>query len=555
MNYDMALPLQRLGTVSECKRRRSQHISNLVSVVVVVILQLSMVLAFSNSYSISRQQSPTSNTVVTRQAIQQQPQSRIASNTATQRRQRILYAVLQEPDQREKKQSQSPASSVSSSMCGNTTSELQGTKKEDFTLHIGRLLDTLRNEYPRLFTQSPDFTLYDEQMSFCVDLPTIPFTALTYNSVSGLSRYKMVWDMIHGLLSVMYNLDQSYMSSIKLCHDRVRGNVVRVQWHGVLFPRWHNPGHTDTTTTAAAAAGHPPPPSAKCHHIDGVSVYELDWISGKVVQHRVEQLVYTNYAQPIMVMDDVMLQAAKVIGGGIPFRINTDASRPNSCTIETHTDTTKNNIGIVEFRTGTMHNVFRPTSLFAMEAEQPSKIQSTNTDVTPSAINTKHDIATDNVPVIVLPSSTVSPDQVSTLVPTITMDTVAFDAKNKSRKKFGLKPLSVDEFLNIERQVEQLTNTQQKAIHEAKVLAQQQQQADKDAVAGPSLFDKVFGSVMKNLDTCESNFDCVRPQVCCDYVFAKKCCTSGSLVLSNSKSLQYARIPVYGGDNKPLPPR
>ena len=113
----------------------------------------------------------------------------------------------------------------------------------------------------------------------------------------------------------------------------------------------------------------------------------------------------------------------------------------------------------------------------------------------------------------------------------------------------------MEEFFKIENQVEQLARTQQEAIQEAKLLAQQQQ-TEKEAAAGPSIFDKVFGSVMKNLDTCESNFDCVRPQVCCDYVFAKKCCTSGSPILSNtSKQLQYARIPVYGGDNKPFPPQ
>ena len=135
------------------------------------------------------------------------------------------------------------------------------------------------------------------------------------------------------------------------------------------------------------------------------------------------------------------------------------------------------------------------------------------------------------------------------------IDTVAYDAKNKSRQKFGLKPLSVEEFLHIERQVEQLAHVQQEAVQEAKSLARRQQ-AEKETAAGPSLFDKVFGSVMKNMDTCESNFDCERPQVCCDYIFAKKCCSSGSLVLSDSsQQLQYARIPVYGGDNKQLPPQ
>ena len=55
---------------------------------------------------------------------------------------------------------------------------------------------------------------------------------------------------------------------------------------------------------------------------------------------------------------------------------------------------------------------------------------------------------------------------------------------------------------------------------------------------------------MKKLDTCETNYDCERPQVCCDYIFTKKCCTSGNFVISNQPVLKYAPIPVYGGSDR-----
>jgi hypothetical protein len=270
-----------------------------------------------------------------------------------------------------------------------------------------------------------------------------------------------------------------------------------------------------------------------------------------------------------MVMDEVMLrQAAKVIGGGIPVRImDHDDSHINLNLQSSSTNALDKEEGsfTVEFRP-LLFNAYRTSSLFAMEAEQPSKLQpsvatnkiSSSNDCTSigTPTNTKHDTLVSHDEATSMSLTSASKSTVDAGVSTTaTLDTVAFDAKNKSRQKFGLKPLSVEEFLNIEHQVEQLAQAQQEAIKEAKFLAQQQQ-AEKEAAAGPSIFDKVFGSVMKNLDTCESNFDCERPQVCCDYIFTKKCCTSGSPILSNnSKKLQYARIPVYGGDNKPFPPQ
>ena len=487
-----------------------------------------------------------------------------------------LHALLQESDQREKKQDP-PSESPS---CEGDAAE--GTRhnndSDDFSLHIGRALDTLRNEYPHLLTQSPDYTLYDEHnMSLCVDLPTAPLTALTYNSVYGLSRYKMVWDMLHTVLALVYNMDQSYMSSVKLCHDRVRGNVLRVHWHAVLLPRWQKPEAASTGVVVGASSSHQHhPPSSKCHHWDGISVYELDWTTGKIVQHRVEQVVYTHSAvPPILVMDDVMLrQAAKVIGGGIPVRLVEHSTDGSSCgSLSSSSSSSSSNLSpdnemgnfMVQFRSPMYHS-FRPSSLFAMEAEQPAK-RPPSVPTTANNNNNKLPLPNDVVALSITPSTdtkhdALAVDETSALATTAAaadmvamIDMVAFDAKNKSRQKFGLQPLSVEEFVNIENQVEQLARTQQEAIQEAKLLAQQQQ-AEKEAAAGPSIFDKVFGSVMKNLDTCESNFDCVRPQVCCDYVFAKKCCTSGSPILSNtSKQLQYARIPVYGGDNKPFPPQ
>jgi hypothetical protein len=536
------------------QRRRKAVNGSSIHITVLVIASILSVqhiktLAFVNSFS-NNHNVQLISTSPTNSNQQHQSFSIMSFGKQISKHTNALYAVMQESDQREKKQQDEHQ--LSSAGCNGASKDDTSAerKKDDFTLHVGRALDTLRKEYPHLLTQSPDYTLYDEEICLSLDLPTSPFTALTYlSSISGITRYKMIWDMIHAALSIMYHTDQSYMSSIKLCHDRVRGNIIRVQWHAVLFPRWQSQNQLPHQPHDNNNVNHsPPPPSSKCHHIDAISVYELDWTSGKIIQHRVEQLVYTNHAQqPVVLMDEVLLrQSAKVIAGGtIPVHID-----------NRNTDIMKHQNMMVEFRSTPLYNTFRPTSLFAIEAEQPSKMQkaSSTSPSTTTASGTTNEIVMNtnkakDVSLEDTSSSVSSASTSSSLHDGLAIDMVAFDAKNKSRQKFGLKPLTIDEYVQIEHQVEQLAMAQQEAIKTAKILAQQVEAEKQASDTGPSIFEKVFGSVVKNLDTCESNFDCERPQVCCDYIFTKKCCTSGNLVLSNNnKQLQYARIPVYAGD-------
>mmetsp|Transcript_3761 Transcript_3761/g.7872 ORF Transcript_3761/g.7872 Transcript_3761/m.7872 type:complete len:288 (-) Transcript_3761:282-1145(-) len=59
----------------------------------------------------------------------------------------------------------------------------------------------------------------------------------------------------------------------------------------------------------------------------------------------------------------------------------------------------------------------------------------------------------------------------------------------------------------------------------------------------------IFGGFLKNLSaqfesTCESNFDCDRPEVCCDLGFRKMCCSSGSMAKNLQLEYAYATIPA-----------
>lgn len=223
-------------------------------------------------------------------------------------------------------------------------------------------------------------------------------------------------------------------------------------------------------------------------HVDGISVYEFDRETGEIVQHRIEKLL-----------------------------MNSEELRPEEGVIAAirnqHTVTvpsfSKSN-QLVEFQS--FHSFVNPRlpSLFAVEE---SAAFAANSDY---------------------------PD----------LDWEKLEAKNKSRKKFGLKPLTPEEFLELEAQVEQMDSQQrQQAASMAAAELSKKKAGDKG-----SFFDKLFGDVLK--DTCESNYDCERPEVCCDFGFKKMCCRSGTPVVNGPRP-QLALVPVPVDVNMPddYPPR
>ena len=92
-----------------------------------------------------------------------------------------------------------------------------------------------------------------------------------------------------------------------------------------------------------------------------------------------------------------------------------------------------------------------------------------------------------------------------------------------------------------------MEETNKKKFAAAKVEAKEIR--DKEASAAASAADSkgvsgilkgLFGSVFE--DTCESNYDCNRPEVCCDFGFKKTCCEGGK----TAKNLygELATVPV-----------
>mmetsp|Transcript_19112 Transcript_19112/g.26843 ORF Transcript_19112/g.26843 Transcript_19112/m.26843 type:complete len:203 (-) Transcript_19112:136-744(-) len=115
----------------------------------------------------------------------------------------------------------------------------------------------------------------------------------------------------------------------------------------------------------------------------------------------------------------------------------------------------------------------------------------------------------------------------------------AYERKNATRKKFGLKPMPIQEFLDLQTQVAQMEQEQAMKYQEQQRMTSQQQQQKQQQGLG-------LGNFAKNLfekateDTCISNFDCESPKVCCDLGVKKMCCSNGMLQVQH----EYAFEPI-----------
>jgi hypothetical protein len=117
------------------------------------------------------------------------------------------------------------------------------------------------------------------------------------------------------------------------------------------------------------------------------------------------------------------------------------------------------------------------------------------------------------------------------------LDWEALDRKNAYRKKFGLKPLTPEEFMENEALVKQMDRQQQQRAASSASAAEMTKQS-KSRQQG--FLERLFGDVIP--ESCESNFDCERPEICCDFGFKKICCASGTMV--GDRRLDPALVPV-----------
>jgi hypothetical protein len=378
---------------------------------------------------------------------------------------------------------------VAPSAAGSTSSERSPT---EFELHVGRALDTLRADYPAILTEPPDYSIYDDRIEV-VDPSGV--------KVHGKASYKNAFRLLHALVKFIYCPAKSSMQ-MRMCFDQARHNI-RISWNARVVPRDIFGG------------------SRRVVHAAGISVYEFDRETGRIVQHRIERLLLND--APLAPKEGVVAALREEHAAAVPSFIRQQQRQQQQTAAAAAGFGGTTTAAAITSRPaaagGTLQAVAPPPSRRTYSLSNLWKRGRRSTRLAAFEQGAGTENASDNNPY---------PD----------LDWDAMEAKNRSRKKFGLKPLTPEEFLDLQQQVQQIAVEQEQKIKAAAAAS-----AASKKKSGGGFLDMI-GSVLT--DTCETNFDCERPEICCDFGFQKRCCASGSPVFDafNNKAGDPALVPV-----------
>eukprot|EP00567_Pseudictyota_dubia_P015502 CAMPEP_0197446942 /NCGR_PEP_ID=MMETSP1175-20131217/11733_1 /TAXON_ID=1003142 /ORGANISM="Triceratium dubium, Strain CCMP147" /LENGTH=432 /DNA_ID=CAMNT_0042978119 /DNA_START=122 /DNA_END=1420 /DNA_ORIENTATION=+ len=303
----------------------------------------------------------------------------------------------------------------------------------------------------------------------------------------GIRGYKTSFQFLHAFVNFFYCPEDSGLT-FRLVYDWAR-NHIRVSWNAVLVPKKIYGG------------------SRNVLHVDGISVYEMNKASGLITQHRIESLVLNDTpVRPVNGIFNAMENLVRNEPEGVPV-LGMKHEESNPFVVEFQG---------ADFLSSMFDSSPRQTSLFSVSDASSSDVEVGERQEENS-----------------------------------TFDQAAYERKNESRMKFGLPPISVQEFEEIQAQVRQMELAQRR---KAAASVSQAAELTNEKEKKKGLLSKMFGGILE--DTCESNWDCERPEVCCDLGFKKMCCSSGVKVYNGAPG-QYQRallpIPVENGD-APTPP-
>jgi hypothetical protein len=385
----------------------------------------------------------------------------------------------QEEKRRQKKQQQKSSndddtsdgdSLISTVPLGETLGEMVDQQRE-FEINLGRAVDTLKRDYPKLLTHDPEWNIYH------ANLEVIDPTGV---SLHGLSNYRRAFSFIHAVVYMFYCEEKSGLT-FRTVYDWAR-KCIRVSWNVELVPKAIMGGTRNTL------------------HVDGISEYYLDRSSGLITEHRVSHLLINDQAvRPENGVFHALAEMSPVNPDGVPVFFGTELLDQKNT----------NEMMKLNFQTWNpltnllLQGKSSSSSLFSNPNEQAMQLpENTN------GINTDSQVP---------------------------YDRDALQRKNASRKKFGLPPITPEEFIKIEEEVRAMDDmNKKKAAYLAEKLSQSRKKEEKD-----SFLSNIFGGVLKN--GCENNFDCERPQVCCDVGFKKICCSNGLGIVDGIPVEKYQR--------------
>ena len=284
--------------------------------------------------------------------------------------------------------------------------ESENDQQNEFKMAVGKAIDTLRQDYPDILTDCPDFSIYHENIEV-VDPSGV--------TLHGVRNYKTSFQFMHALVNFFYCPSDSGLT-FRLMYDTMR-NSIRVSWNAVLVPRAIYGGVRNLL------------------HVDGISVYDFDRQSGLVTKHHIEHLLLNGEPQkPVEGVFSAMKNQA--VSDGIP--VYTTLNPPGDAAgglvpMPAEASPSGSSLFTVEFKSGqgTLNNLLSPPP-------------STSTSLFSISETSSHSAGSG--------SGGADGD----------FDEVAFNKKNTSRKKFGLPPLSIAEFKELQVQVRKM-EAEQKA--------------------------------------------------------------------------------------------
>ena len=319
----------------------------------------------------------------------------------------------------------------------------------------------------------------------------------------GVNNYKAAFRLLHAVVGIFYCPERSGLT-FRMCYDKARQNI-RIHWNAQVIPKAIFGGYKTTL------------------HVDGISVYELSKNSGNITQHRIEQLV---------INDNTFMPEQGIFAALRGYAVKSDVDSIPVFNVDS----------IPLFNVDSIPIFTLEGSRVQREAKHENEVLQFQ-NFSPISRSILFSSNGDEKRVWSSQLSSVSSNAFDNL------DWEALEKKNMARKKFGLDPLTPEEFIDLQEQVAELDSQQQKrAATTAAEMAKKKQQEE------GGFLKKLFGKALEN--TCEENWDCERPEVCCDFGFKKMCCTSGMRVLDGPQSRQgqLAEVPVIANPN-PYPPQ
>jgi hypothetical protein len=353
-----------------------------------------------------------------------------------------------------------------------------------------------------------DYSIYD---------PEIELVDPSGVRLHGVKNYKNVFRLLHAIVGFIYCPERSGLT-FRMCFDKARQNI-RIHWNAQVIPKAIFGGYKTTL------------------HVDGISIYELDPVSGNITQHRLERLVINDslISPEQGIFAALRGHAVESQVDGVPV-FSFDLARGDGKSNNQNT--------LVQFLRSTSTKSILFSDSHPEEDGRSAQVVVRNTQL--KALSSSSAGDKENGTPTVSQSSTQLSASTGGAAASFgesllsESDQDALERKNMVRKKFGLKPLTPEEYMEFQEQVAELDSEQKKkAADFAAEMANRRKQED------PGFFGKLFENAVKN--TCESNYDCSYPEVCCDFGFKKMCCSSGMRILEGppqSRQGQYAEIPV-----------